>query len=480
MIRNFSPSFTLLLVILDTTAILLAITVAEWQRLNIELGLPGNERTFGTPLGVYVILTFFWLLILNNVGAYSPRQTYRATIETMHLIRAILLAVLVFSGLFYIVYRDFSRLQLAYLLINLMLINIGFRLLLRIYYRLSGGRKYDARRVLIIGTGKLAKMVGLQVRSYAWTGLYLVGYIDFDNDKISQYNTSNAQDGVLAENIIGTYSNLKSLLKEHIIDEVIFALERPDYSELLTSTQALYREEQIRVRIAPDLQEIAYIVTTVEDLEGIPLIGLRDHALTLPQRMTKRLIDIVVSGMLILITLPLMLVIMLLVVLDSPGSPFFVQERLAQGKRTFKMIKFRTMVKDAEKRQAEVNRYDEQGRLIHKSRDDARITRIGHFLRKTSLDEIPQFFNIFKGDMSLVGPRPEIPWMLDNYEEWQMKRFEVPQGLTGWWQINGRSDTPMHLATEDDIFYIINYSLTLDIIILLRTPYAVVKGKGAF
>ena len=234
------------------------------------------------------------------------------------------------------------------------------------------------------------------------------------------------------------------------------------------------------MRIAPDLQEIAYIVTTVEDLEGIPLIGLRDHALTLPQRVTKRLIDIVVSGILILITLPLMLIIMLLVVLDSPGSPFFVQERLAQGKRTFKMIKFRTMVKDAEARQAEVNRYDDDGHLIHKSRDDARITRIGHFLRQTSLDEIPQFFNIFKGDMSLVGPRPEIPWMLDNYEEWQMKRFEVPQGLTGWWQINGRSDTPMHLATEDDLFYIINYSLMLDLIILLRTPYAVVKGKGAF
>ncbi len=144
------------------------------------------------------------------------------------------------------------------------------------------------------------------------------------------------------------------------------------------------------------------------------------------------------------------------------------------------MFKFRTMARDAEKRQEEVLRQTESGEIIHKSEDDPRITHIGRFLRRYSLDELPQLFNVIKGDMSLVGPRPEMPWLVDRYDAWQRKRFAVPQGITGWWQINGRSEKPMHLNTEDDLYYVYNYSLLLDLQILLRTPLAVIRGKGAF
>jgi lipopolysaccharide/colanic/teichoic acid biosynthesis glycosyltransferase len=138
------------------------------------------------------------------------------------------------------------------------------------------------------------------------------------------------------------------------------------------------------------------------------------------------------------------------------------------------------MEKSADKKLDEVIQHDEEGHIIHKLPDDPRVTNIGRFLRKTSLDELPQLINIIRGDMSLIGPRPELPKMVDLYEPWQRARFAVPQGLTGWWQVNGRSDKPMHLHTEDDLYYIQHYSIWLDLRILLKTIWIVIKGKGAY
>jgi lipopolysaccharide/colanic/teichoic acid biosynthesis glycosyltransferase len=144
------------------------------------------------------------------------------------------------------------------------------------------------------------------------------------------------------------------------------------------------------------------------------------------------------------------------------------------------MYKFRSMIVGAESMQDDVTEIDEQGHIIYKKIDDPRVTRAGRIIRRTSLDELPQLFNVLKGDMSLVGPRPELPFMIGQYEPWQHKRFSVPQGMTGWWQINGRADKPLHLHTEDDIYYIQNYSLWMDLYILLKTPWVVVRGKGAY
>ncbi|HXV41795.1 MAG TPA: sugar transferase, partial [Anaerolineae bacterium] len=181
-----------------------------------------------------------------------------------------------------------------------------------------------------------------------------------------------------------------------------------------------------------------------------------------------------------ILALPIMGLIALLIKFDSPGPIVFKQQRAGENGRPFKMYKFRTMVHDAEAQHSELIQKTEAGLPIHKFYDDPRVTQFGRFLRRTSLDELPQLINILKGEMSLVGPRPELPWLVDQYEPWQRKRFEVPQGLTGWWQVNGRSDKLMHLHTDEDLYYIKHYSLWLDIQILWRTLKAVIGRTGAY
>jgi len=210
------------------------------------------------------------------------------------------------------------------------------------------------------------------------------------------------------------------------------------------------------------------------------MIDLRAPALNEYQRMTKRLFDLMVTFPLIILATPIYALIAIAIKLDSPGPVFYHSQRVGENGRTFQMFKFRSMILDADKKLLQVTKYDKKGRMIHKNPNDPRVTRVGKLLRRTSLDELPQLINILKGDMSLVGPRPELPALVEKYEPWQRKRFSVPQGLTGWWQVNGRSDKPMHLHTEEDLYYIQHYSIWLDLQILLKTVWVVLRRKGAF
>jgi lipopolysaccharide/colanic/teichoic acid biosynthesis glycosyltransferase len=158
----------------------------------------------------------------------------------------------------------------------------------------------------------------------------------------------------------------------------------------------------------------------------------------------------------------------------------FRQHRVGENGRLFLIYKFRTMVEGAERQFSQVVVEDENGTLLHKRPNDPRLTRVGRILRRLSLDELPQLYNVMRGEMSLVGPRPELPYFVERYDSWQLKRLAVPQGITGWWQVHGRSDKPMHLHTEDDIFYVQHYSMGLDILILFKTLWAVLRRKGAF
>jgi lipopolysaccharide/colanic/teichoic acid biosynthesis glycosyltransferase len=203
-------------------------------------------------------------------------------------------------------------------------------------------------------------------------------------------------------------------------------------------------------------------------------------ALSRRQLAVKRAVDLVIASIALLLVLPVMGLVAIAIKLDSPGPVLFKQKRIGMGGVPFTIYKFRSMCSNAEALQAQVNVVDECGNTIHKRRNDPRVTRVGRLIRKTSIDELPQLFNVILGSMSLVGPRPELPWLVAEYDVWQRQRFDVPQGITGWWQITERSDAPLHLNTEKDIHYIRHYSIWFDLYIILMTIPALLKQKGAF
>jgi len=196
--------------------------------------------------------------------------------------------------------------------------------------------------------------------------------------------------------------------------------------------------------------------------------------------MYKRAFDLLFGLFTLILALPLMALSALMVYLEDGTPIIFRQKRVGKNGSLFEMFKFRTMVKNAEQLQSQMEKRDLHGNPIHKTKDDPRITRVGRMLRRFSLDELPQLFNVLAGTMSLVGPRPEIPYLAEKYEPWQRKRFTVLPGMTGWWQINSRSAQPMHLHIEYDLYYIQNYSIWLDLKIIFRTIWVVFSGKGSY
>jgi exopolysaccharide biosynthesis polyprenyl glycosylphosphotransferase len=218
----------------------------------------------------------------------------------------------------------------------------------------------------------------------------------------------------------------------------------------------------------------------VEDFWGIPLIGLRDPVIAGFDRSVKRAFDLAIASLMVMLLSPVMLAVAVAIKLDSRGPVIFKQQRVGENGKPFWMYKFRTMAHGADQL---VQGLEEDGTYtngVYKVREDRRVTGVGRFLRRMSLDELPQLFNVLKGEMSLVGPRPEQPWIVERYEPWQRKRLSVMPGMTGWWQVNGRSDRPLFLNTEYDLYYIQNYSPALDLVILWKTIWVVLRGKGAY
>ena len=219
----------------------------------------------------------------------------------------------------------------------------------------------------------------------------------------------------------------------------------------------------------------------MEQLGDVVLVGLKEPVIGTIDRIIKRAFDLVVACLVLVVFAPLLAIMALFVALGSPGPLIYRSKRVGEGGRIFEMLKFRTMYADADQGETQLISETVDGKLVfNKQRDDPRVTPIGRILRRYSLDELPQLANVLAGQMSLVGPRPELPALVARYEPWQRKRFTVPQGMTGWWQISGRGDKPKYLHIEDDLYYIQNYSLLQDLRILWRTIGVVVKGEGAF
>jgi exopolysaccharide biosynthesis polyprenyl glycosylphosphotransferase len=324
---------------------------------------------------------------------------------------------------------------------------------------------------LIVGAGPLGEKVARVVLDHSRWGYDLAGFLDDDPTKIRTY--------VAGAEVLGRLADLRRFVEDRHVDEVWIALPARAY-EAVSHVVGEVERLPVRVKIIPDYFSLALVQAKPEIMAGVSIIGLREPVIEGFPRLLKRGFDLLVACVLLVLAAPFLGLIALLIKLDSHGPAIFRQERAGENGRPFGMLKFRTMVPDAEAHDHEFMETTDEGLVVHKHKDDPRVTRVGRFLRRFSLDELPQLINVVRGEMSLVGPRPELPWLVDRYDAWQRRRFAVPQGLTGWWQINGRSDKPMHLNTDDDLYYVYNYSLWLDIQILLRTPFAVLVGRGAF
>lgn len=469
MFRRFSANYAIFSMILDGSLAGFALIIACATR-PLYNGLPGVEFILypvDLPTPIYTLFPLMWVAVLLIFAVYDGRRNFRVVDEFANLTTASFLAAVAMAGVLYLGYRDMSRILFAVFLAQTYVLMLFWRSAARLVFRFRLVRLVQDRRVLILGTTEGGQRLARLVQAETGLGLVLAGFLDDE----PQSDPAHPR--------LGTLDDLRQVVKNQKIDDVVVALPRSAYERLNWAVSELH-DLPVKVWIIPDYYSLALHRATVEEFAGISMLDLRAPALTEYQRLVKRAFDLVVFLFAMPFFLPVMGVIALAIRITSPGPIFYYAKRAGENGRIFGMIKFRTMVQNADKLQHLVEQRDEQGNLIHKRRDDPRVTPIGRFLRRTSLDELPQLFNVFKGEMSLVGPRPEMPHLVEQYQPWQRKRFAVPQGMTGWWQIHGRSDKPMHLHTEEDLYYVQHYSIWLDLQILFQTAWVVIRGKGAY
>ena len=469
MFRRFSANFAVFSIFLDAVLVAVGLFFAGLIRVTVELPfIKQISEPVTIPLVLYLAFPGIWVGILLINSVYDGRRNFRVVDEFSALTISTLIAAVSMAGLIYLSYREISRFLFIIFIAITFIAMLTWRVLYRLAYRKNLFMRFPRRRVLILGKGSLGEKLLTQLQEQPDLSIGIIGFLDDDPLKREK-----------DPDILGSLGDTRGVITENHVDDVIIALPRSAYVRMNKVVSELH-DMPVRVWVILDYFSLTLHRASVEDFAGLPMIDLRAPALSEYQRITKRIFDLVITGLALPFVLPATAIISLAIRLDTPGRIFLRQQRMGENGRVFGMIKFRTMVNDAEKLAHLVEKVDEHGRLIHKTEDDPRVTRTGKFLRRTSLDELPQLLNVIKGEMSLVGPRPEMPYLVEKYQPWQRKRFVVPQGMTGWWQIHGRSDKPMHLHTEDDLYYVQHYSIWLDLQILITTVWVVIKGKGAY
>ncbi len=469
MFRRFSVNFAVLSIVLDGFIVVIALAMANNLRplFNVFPFVTDLYKPTITPI-LFPIFSIIWVLIFLLLSVYDGRKNLYAVDEFSSITVGTILAAISLSGLLYITYRDVSRIVFLVFILIAFTLMLTWRVMVRLSFHLRKSNRIQNRKVLIIGAGPVGRDLEERFEKYPSLGMRIIGFLDDDRGKRKS-----------EVDILGNLNDARNVISQANVNDVVIALPQRAYEKVNWLVSTLH-DLPVKVWVIPDYFHLALHKATIEEFAGLPMLDLRAPALTDYQRMMKRGFDLIMTILLMPLSLLIMLGIVIAIKLESRGPILFIQKRVGENGTIFRIYKFRTMVPEAENLRHLVENINENGKLVHKSGQDPRVTRVGRFLRKTSLDELPQLYNILKGDMSLVGPRPEMPYLVERYEPWQRKRFTVPQGITGWWQVNGRSDKPMHLHTEDDLYYVQNYSLLLDLRILMKTVMVVLRGKGAF
>jgi len=468
MLRRFSANYMLLLYITDLVCGIVALWLAHDLRPTMALTTPISPEGARVPPMVYELVLVVFAIVLPLVGLYDPQRVFRAIDEATLSVSGVTASGLILAGVLYLTYREVSRLTFLIFLVLAIAMFLAYRAVLRLAYRVLLWPTQLPVKVLIAGAGQAAAQAARILTS---AGVAVCGFVGDDS----------STPGTPVEGVpmLGRLDDLPQLVRTGGITDVILALPGHLQDRSANLLVALW-ELPLRLYTIPDLFDLGFARARVQYLGGLTMIGLREPLIDGFQRVAKRLLDLILGSLLLLCFLPVLAMVAVAVRLDSPGPIIFRQQRVGENGRQFTMYKFRTMIPRAEDMQADVNTYTVDGKLIHKRADDPRVTRVGRFLRHFSLDELPQLFNVLRGEMSLVGPRPELPWIVAQYKPWQRQRLAVPPGMTSWYVVNGRSEVPMHLNTAEDLRYIQHYSLLQDLRILWKSVGAVLRGRGAF
>lgn len=468
MVKEHHRLFRGLLMAADIVVIIAAWGLAYWLRFLSGVVTPPPQSAYNPSIYLLpvAIIPIVWPTIFRWLDLYRPRRTASYRHEAVDLVRASTLAVLVLVAISYFVFKtEVSRgVLLLFWVIStgaLIITRVAFREVLRFIRR----RGYNLRHVLVVGTGALAEGLVTRVERHREYGLRVAGLLACEAREAPQ-----SLDGIP---VLGSYADLPSVLRGQAFDEVVLALPHEDQSHLSPLLAAI-DGEMVDIKVVPDFLQFSRLRGGVEDFDGLAVVSLRTSPLVGWNSITKRSLDLILGTLALILAAPLTALIAVLVKATDGGPVFYRQERMGLDGRVFQMLKFRSMRVDAEAETGPV--WAQNG--------DPRVTWIGKLLRRTSLDELPQLWNVIKGEMSLAGPRPERPVLIERFRAelpHYMLRHKIKAGMTGWAQVNGwRGDTSLERRLEHDLYYIQNWSIWLDLKILWLTVWNGFVNKNAY
>jgi len=461
--------------VVDSLLILVAFAGAYWLRYDLQW-FRAVDPAYQVPIWVYFPFALLLVVVLqitfslSGVYPYRPGRSviedgYKAAAASTIGVVALMVVSMAFNPLSY---SRLIYLYTALLVTVLITLCRGLIGMLRANLRRYG---IGVQRVLLVGAGDVGRMVMRTVAARPDFGLQIVGFLDD--------NPSKGSTDIGPFRALGPVDNVAETLEQVQVDRVIVCL--PWQSHRTMQRLLLQCEKAgVNAQVVPDFFQMTRDHMQVEDLNGIPLISKRDVVIAGWNLFYKRTFDVVLSTLFALLISPLLLAVAIGIKLDTPGPIFYSQERVGRNGKTFRCYKFRSMVVNADAMVDALADRNEASGPLFKLRDDPRITRLGRLIRRYSIDELPQLWNVMRGEMSIVGPRPNLPEEVAQYQEWHRKRLLVSPGITGLWQVSGRSDLTFDEMVLLDVYYVENWNLLLDINILLRSIPAVLRARGAY
>ncbi len=461
-------------ILTDLILINLAFALAYVARYEWEWLLPVvYPEPYRDYLGQQLVLTILLILTFSQHKVWRRRRGESWVDEMSRIFSATASGIaLMMIFTFFFQPSPFSRLLLVWAMVFIVLFVGTARLLrhalLRTLYR--RGKLVD--RVLVIGSGEVGRGVIRTLLARSDLGFRVIGYLDDGSGE------NNIGSGRIPH--LGSYRDLGKILEEQERLHTIFIALPVDMHGQIMALLSVARRHHVKAQVVPDLLQMSLNRVEFINMAGIPMLGAREMRISRAGRIAKRVLDLAIVILLGIPALLLAVVIAIAVRLDSPGPVFYSGVRVGPKSKLFDMYKFRSMVLGAEEQKEALKERNEADGPIFKIKDDPRLTKVGRWLRRSSLDELPQLYNVLLGQMSLVGPRPPLPEEVAEYKQWQRQRLSVIGGITGLWQVSGRSDLTFDELCLLDIYYIENWSLTLDLRILLQTIPHALFGRGAY